>query len=135
MYIFNINIPAKRLTDIELSSYAHELLIPHFRDIFMRDTLPRYPYIAECGIVNLNTSDQAGSHWVFSYRNKNDRIYFDLYSQSWKGSYTEKYRYCTSCEYTSVWSPLSIRAEITSERRTVSNDSKSYATLIFVRLL
>ena len=45
----------------------------------MRDTLPRFPYILECGIVNLNTSDQSGSHWVCYYRNKNDIIYFDSY--------------------------------------------------------
>ena len=31
--------------------------------------------------VNLNTSDQAGSHWVCYYRNKNDRIYFNSYGQ------------------------------------------------------
>ena len=47
----------------------------------MRDTLPRYPYILECGIVNVNTSDQSGSHWVCYYRSKNDRLYFDSYGQ------------------------------------------------------
>ena len=41
----------------------------------MRDTLPHYPYILECDIVNLNTSDQSGSHWVCYYWNKNDRTY------------------------------------------------------------
>ena len=81
MYIFNINIPDKPLTNIELSTYARELQIPYVRDIFMRDTLPRYTYILECGIVNLNISKQAGSHWVCCYRNKNDRIYFDSYGQ------------------------------------------------------
>ena len=46
---------------------------------FLRDTLPRY--ILECGIVNLNTSNQAGNHWVCYYGDKNQRIYFDLYGQ------------------------------------------------------
>ena len=27
----------------------------------------------------MDTSNQSGSHWVFYYRNKNDRIYFDPY--------------------------------------------------------
>ena len=54
MYIFNINIPDKPLTNIELSTYARE--IPHVRGVFMKDTLPQYPYSVECGIVNLNTS-------------------------------------------------------------------------------
>ena len=47
----------------------------------MRDTLPQYPFNIECGIVNLNTSDQSGSHWVCYYRNGNDRFYFDSYEQ------------------------------------------------------
>ena len=47
----------------------------------MRDTLSHYPYSIERGIVILNTSNQASSHWVCYYRNKNDRIYFDSYGQ------------------------------------------------------
>ena len=48
----------------------------------MRDTLPRQPaHMVECGIVNLNTSNQSGIHWVCYYRNKSDRIYFDSYGQ------------------------------------------------------
>ena len=35
----------------------------------MRDTLPPYPFNVESGIVNLNTSNQAGSHWICYYRN------------------------------------------------------------------
>ena len=33
------------------------------------------------GIVNLNTSDQNGSHWVCYYRNKADSISYDSYGQ------------------------------------------------------
>ena len=47
----------------------------------MRDTLPQYPLNVECVIVNFNTSNQTGSHWVCYYRNKNGRIYFDSYGQ------------------------------------------------------
>ena len=47
----------------------------------MQDTLPQYPLNIECGIVNFNISNQPGSHWVCYYRNKNKRIYFDLYGQ------------------------------------------------------
>ena len=75
MRVFNIAIPDKALTNIELSTYAQELQIPHFRGVFMKDTLPQYSI--ECSIVNLNTSNQAGSHWVCYYRSKNYRIYFD----------------------------------------------------------
>ena len=34
-----------------------------------------------CGIVNLNTSDQSGSHWVCYYRNGSDSLYFDSYRE------------------------------------------------------
>ena len=47
----------------------------------MRDTLPMDPFNVESGIVNLNTSNQAGSHWACYYRNKTDRIYIDSYGQ------------------------------------------------------
>ena len=47
----------------------------------MRDTLLPYPFNVESGIVNFNTSNQAGSHWICHYRNKTDRIYFDSYGQ------------------------------------------------------
>ena len=47
----------------------------------MRDTLPQYPFNIGCGIINLNTSDQSGSHWVCYYRNGSYRIYFDSYAQ------------------------------------------------------
>ena len=100
----------------------------------MRDTLPLHPFNIDSGIVNLNTSSQLGSHWICYYRNKTDRIYFDSYGEITlvetqrylkTGSEFErgkeviqrkKYRYRTSCEYTSVWSRLLIRMEIISER-------------------
>ena len=81
MRVFNISVPDKPLTNIELVSYARLLKIPDFRGVFMRDTLPQYPLNVECGIVNFNTSNQPGSHWVCYYRKKNERIYFDSYGQ------------------------------------------------------
>ena len=64
MYIFGTNIPDKPLTNIELSTYAQELEIPHFRGVFMRHTLPQYPFNVESGIVNFNTSSQPSSHVI-----------------------------------------------------------------------
>ena len=79
MLIFGVSIPDKPLPNIERTTYARELEIPHFRGVYMRDTLPLYPFNIESGIVNLNTSNQAGSRWVCYYHNKADRIYIDLY--------------------------------------------------------
>ena len=88
----------------------------------MGDTLPLYPFNVECGIVNLNTSNQAGSHWACCYRNRNDRIYFDSYGQITpveiqrylqKGSEFDRGKEVIQ---RSVWPPLLIRIEITNER-------------------
>ena len=82
MNVFNINIPNKSLTNIELEEYAKQLGIPHFRGVFMRDQLPTKVNKKECGIVNLNTSQEPGSHWVCYYKNNaKDRIYFDSFGQ------------------------------------------------------
>ena len=75
MYIFNIYITGKPLTNIKLSTYVQELQIPYFRGV------PRHPSNVECGIVNMNTSRESGNHWVFYYRNKSHIIYFDSYGQ------------------------------------------------------
>ena len=81
MYISNVSIPDKPLTNIELARYARLLKIPHFKGVFMRDMLPLHPFNIECGIVNFNTSNQPGSHWVCYYCNKTERFYFDSYGQ------------------------------------------------------
>ena len=47
----------------------------------MRDELPKVDRQIECGVVNLNRSDEMGSHWVCYVRNRNDRIYFDSFGQ------------------------------------------------------
>ena len=81
MLLISAHISDKPLTNIELSTYARELEISHVRDVFMRDALPLYPFNIENGILNFNTSNQAGSHWVCYYRKKTDRIYLDSYGQ------------------------------------------------------
>ena len=47
----------------------------------MRDTLPKRPHKIECGIVNLNTSSETGSHWGCYYKKGLNRIYFDSFGQ------------------------------------------------------
>ena len=81
MQMFNISVPDKPLTNFELERYVNRLEIPNFRGVFMRDTLPEHPRSIECGIVNFNTSNQPGSHWVCYHRNKDQTIYFDSYGQ------------------------------------------------------
>lgn len=81
MNVFGIDIPDKPLTNLDLIKYVGELNIPYFRGIFMRDTLPKIPHRIECGIVNLNTSTENGSHWTCYFKDRKTRIYFDSFGQ------------------------------------------------------
>ena len=81
MDIFGECIPNKALTNFDLIDYVNKLNISNFRGVFMRDTLPKRPHKIECGILNLNTSTEKGSHWVCYYKNKSKRIYFDSFGQ------------------------------------------------------
>jgi len=53
--------------------------IPYFRGVFMRNSLPPKIKNKECGIVNLDSINGPGTHWVAYYRNGNNRIYFDSF--------------------------------------------------------
>ena len=82
MKVYGLLIPDnKGLTNIDIYKYVRELQIPNFRGVFMRDTLPSTPNSKECGIVNFNTSNQQGSHWVCYYKDHDNRIYFDSFGQ------------------------------------------------------
>ena len=81
MDIFGEYIPDKILTNFDLLDYVKKLDIPNFRGVFMRDILPKSPRKIECGIGNLNTSKEKGSHWVCYYKKVLNRIYFDSFGQ------------------------------------------------------
>ena len=81
MDVLGTFIPDKVLTNFDLIEYAKKLKIPGFRGVFMRDTLPGKPYREECGIVNLNTSKEKGSHWTCYYKKEDLRVYFDSFGQ------------------------------------------------------
>lgn len=66
--------------DVDLDSAARQLKIPYFRGVYMLDSMPPPPaWRNESMIVNLDTSDGPGTHWVcFSKRGSRVR-YFDSY--------------------------------------------------------
>lgn len=52
--------------------------IPHFRGVFMRDTLPKGgPFYIESGIINLDTHSGPGTHWTAYKKVGNVVDYFD----------------------------------------------------------
>ena len=69
------------LTNFDILRVVEQSNLSDFRGVFMRDTLPKKPKRKECGIVNLNTFKQPGSHWVCYYKDGTDRIYFDSFGQ------------------------------------------------------
>ena len=55
--------------------------IPHFAGVKMRDELTGAVGEVECGIVNLNTSSEPGSHWICYHCIGKDRYFFDSFSE------------------------------------------------------
>ena len=67
--------------DSDILNYVRRLRIPNFCGVKMRDELPSKPRKIESGILNLNTSYEAGSHWVAWYKDGKERYYFDSFGE------------------------------------------------------
>ena len=77
--IENIILPNKPLSNFELIDSAKQLKIKCFRNVYLRDELPKKPYKKECGIINLaDSDDMKGTHWVCYYKSEKV-LYFDSY--------------------------------------------------------
>lgn len=70
-------LPNRPLTEVDLKKFSRN--IPHFRGVFMLDSLPNRPRKIECGIVNLDLSTGRGTHWVAYYKHNHDKEYFDSF--------------------------------------------------------
>ena len=82
MKVYEVDISTdKILTNLDIVLYTDILKIPNFRGVFMRDELPRTIKPIECGIMNFNTHDQSGSHWVCYAKRGRNRTYFDSFGQ------------------------------------------------------
>ena len=74
----NQHFVIKPLSNFDLMDWVNKLGIKHFRGIYSRDGLPR-KIRKECGIINLDDIQGAGTHWV-CYRNLVNVIeYFDSF--------------------------------------------------------
>ena len=81
-----MKLPTHTMTDQELTSYVTRLNIPYFRGVHMRDQIPRRPPREnECGILNLNTHLEPGSHWTCWFvthgSRPHERYYFDSFGE------------------------------------------------------
>lgn len=75
-----MKLPANQaLTNYDLEKYVKTLKIPHFRGVFMRDTLPKKPRKVECWILNHDSAHSTGTHWTALAKIRNNAWYFDSY--------------------------------------------------------
>ena len=72
-----MELPYKALTNFELERYAQG--IKNFEGIFMRNTLPKSNHKNGCGIVNLDSKDGNGTHWVCYIKRGNTKVYVDSF--------------------------------------------------------
>ena len=59
--------------------YVRELKIPHFRGVYMKDQLPDKIQKNESMIVNLDSSEGPGTHWVCFFKKDKVINYFDSF--------------------------------------------------------
>ena len=76
----DIVLPKRALTNFDILKYAKLMKIPNFRGVFMRDSLPSGgPRYRESAIVNLDSENGPGSHWVAYRKRGDDIVYFDSF--------------------------------------------------------
>ena len=70
-------LPNRPLTDSDINNICCTL--PHFRGVFMRNSLPKKPHKRECGVINLDDESGPGTHWVAYNKRDKNVIYFDSF--------------------------------------------------------
>lgn len=72
------------LSNFDILQLVVKLRIPHFRGVFMRDTLMREKKrmaAKECWILNHGTTYTDGTHWTALAKNNNTAFYFDSFGK------------------------------------------------------
>ena len=77
--VYGISIPVKPLTNYDVDLYAKQLKIKNYRGNFMRDTLPKQIRRNECGVVNLDSIKNQGTHYVCYWKQDDTRVFFDSF--------------------------------------------------------
>ena len=72
--IENMTFPNRLLSNFETIDAAKPLKIKNFRDVFMRDALPSKPKVNECTVVNFDSSDGQGTHYVCYFKREKQNL-------------------------------------------------------------
>jgi len=81
-HIMEVTLPKRALYNDEINYYAHLLQLPGYKDCAMRDEIFGEPLDYECGVVNLNTHTESGSHWICYFKNSTKRYFFDSFGRA-----------------------------------------------------
>ena len=80
-----ITLPNRTMSDQDILRFVTRTRIPNFRGVHMRDELTAGkssgPRKNECGILNLETHLQKGTHWTCWFKRGKERYYFDSYGE------------------------------------------------------
>ena len=63
-----VTLPNKPLSNLEIIDAAKMLSLNGFIGVFLRDTLPKKAKLNECGILNIDSSTGADTHWVMWFK-------------------------------------------------------------------
>ena len=79
MEIFGVHVGLEALSNFDILDLVKKLKIRHFRGCFMKNELSGSPKNTECGIVNFQSNEMRGSHWVAYYKTADSKDYFDSF--------------------------------------------------------
>ena len=77
--IDSVTLPNKPLSNLEIIDAAKRLSVNGFRGVFFRDNLSTKTKLNECGILNLYSSSDDGTHWAIWFKKGKETLYFDSY--------------------------------------------------------
>ena len=81
-YTMKVTLPRSTMSDQDILRFVTRIKIPNFRGVRMRDELAgTSPRCNECGVLNLETHSQQGTHWTCWFKEGKDRYYFDSYGE------------------------------------------------------
>ena len=73
-------IPDSALSNTDIEKYVKMLKINNFKGCYMRDELKNSRRnTVECGVLNLNLSNESGSHWTCWFKINSDKYYFNSF--------------------------------------------------------
>lgn len=67
------------LSNHDIIKFAKEMQIPHFRGVFMRDSLPKKCKRNECFVLNHDSTKNSGTHWTALVKVDKNVHYFDSF--------------------------------------------------------